>query len=253
MVVSITNRKGGTGKSTTAVNLAAELAANYGKTLLIDLDTQGHASIGVGVRASKQTKTIHQIFRDHSLLLSDCIVKTQWDNLLVCPADPLFEHGQIRERSILKERLQEAIRQEAIDFVVLDTPPSLDNLLLNALVASHYVLAPFIPHYLSLEGVRSLARVFFKVTAIDNPNLRLLGLLPVMINQRIQQHRRVTESIANQFGLNRVFEGIRADIRLVEAFEQQRPVRYYAPDSRGAEDYNRLTRQLIMTLSSVRE
>ncbi len=245
MVISITNRKGGTGKSTTAVNLSAELAANYGKTLLIDLDTQGHAGLGVGIRHTKGLKTVHDIFKDPTVNLMDCIVKTQWEDLYIAPADPLFGHNEVKDKGLLRDNLKYAITSEGFEFVVIDTSPSLDNLLLNALVASQYVLAPFMPHYLSLEGIRSLARVFFRITAMDNPSLRLLGLLPVMINQRVQQHRKVTHSLATQFGLNKVFEGIRADIRLVEAFESHQPVRYYAPDSRGTEDYKRLTGQIV--------
>ncbi|MGZ4991744.1 MAG: ParA family protein, partial [Methylobacter sp.] len=115
-----------------------------------------------------------------------------------------------------------------------------DVLLLNALSAANGVLVPYIPHHLSYEGVRQLMRVMFKVMSGDNPNLKILGFLPMMATQHIRQHRLVTGEVSRQFGAHRVMPGIRNDIRLAESFAVGKPIRYYAPKSRGAKDFAQL-------------
>ncbi len=245
IVISITNRKGGTGKSTTTVNLSAEFAIRGIKTLVIDLDTQAHATLGLGFKVNKDTPTVHSLFLEPEFIISKALFQTKWENLFIMPANPLFEHGKVSNNKLLKEGLGRAGIIEEFDFILIDTPPSLDSLLLNALVASDYVLVPFLPHFLSTEGIRSLARVFFKIATTENPSLKLLGLVPVMINQRIQQHRKVTENVSNQFGKNKVFSGIRTDIKLVEAFENYTPVKSYSPYSRGAADYEILADEVL--------
>lgn len=248
IVITITNRKGGTGKSTTTVNLSAEFAIRGRKTLVIDMDTQAHATLGLALSINKNSPTVHSLFCEPEFLLSKAIFKTKWENLFVIPANPLFEHGKALNNKILKEGLKSSGIIDEFDFILIDTPPSLDSLLLNALVASDYVLVPFLPHFLSTEGIRSLARVFFKVASTENPSLKLLGLVPVMINQRIQQHRKVTETVSAQFGKNRVFSGIRTDIKLVEAFENRTPVKFYSPHSRGAVDYEILAEEVLQEI-----
>ncbi|MDI1472370.1 MAG: ParA family protein [Thermodesulfovibrio sp.] len=244
-VISITNRKGGTGKSTTTVNLSAEFAIRGKRTLVIDMDTQAHATLGLGFSPNKNSQKVHSLFLEPEFILSKALFQTKWENLFIMPANPLFEHGRVSNNKLLKEGLKSAGIIEEFDFILIDTPPSLDSLLLNALVASDYVLVPFLPHFLSTEGIRSLARIFFKIATTENPSLKLLGLVPVMINQRIQQHRKVTENVSNQFGRNKVFSGIRTDIKLVEAFENHTPVKFYSPYSRGAVDYEILAEEVL--------
>lgn len=248
ILITITNRKGGAGKSTTTVNLSAEFAVKGKKTLVIDLDTQAHSTLGLGVVSNKNLPTIHSLFCEKDFLLTKAVLKTKWDNLFLIPANPMFEHGGVLDNSVLKKQLIASGITENFDFILIDTPPSLDSLLLNAIVASNYVLVPYLPHFLSTEGIKSLARVFFKIATTDNPSLKLLGLVPIMINQRIQQHKKVNEDVSNQFGLNKVFSGIRTDIKLVEAFENHSPVRFYSPHSRGAEDYEVLANEILNKL-----
>jgi len=243
--IAISNRKGGTGKTTVSVNLAAELAAMGLRVLLIDLDSQGHCAVGVSVKVGRSEPTIHHLFRGQATGLEAILRPTAHPNLHLAPADPLFDHGSgIRVKEVLEAELGRDAIQTRFDVVVLDTPPSLDALLIAALSLANGVVIPYIPHHLSLEGVKQLMRVLFKVKTDCNPDLRILGFLPVMVAEHIKQHRAVIGEIAHLFGTARLFPGIRNDIKLVEAFRFGQPVRTFAPRSRGAEDFGQLGRAI---------
>ena len=248
-VISISNRKGGTGKTTVCVNLAAELAALGHRVLLIDLDSQGHCALGVGLKSAANGTSVHSLFLDPDATLSQAIRPTALENLWLAPADPLFDHGSGARND---HRLRNAILGEGLaerfDLIIIDTPPSLDALLVNALIAATSVLVPYVPHYLSYEGVRQLMRVLFKIMTGDNRNLKILGFLPTIAADHIRQHRAVNGEMVKQFGARRVLPGIRNDIRLVEAFAAGLPIRLYAPASRGAADFAQLAQQLSATL-----
>jgi chromosome partitioning protein len=234
----ISNRKGGSGKSASSVNVAAELAARGQRVLLIDLDTQSHCAVGLGQKLARDTPTVHG-FLAGRYTLRQALQKSVWPGLHLIPADPLFDHGSAGSGEL---KLNDALRSEGLvddyDTIVIDTPPSLDSLLLNALCAADRVLIPFLPHHLSGEGVRQLARVLFRVSSQGlNERLRILGFLPVMLDLRIGQHRDVNASLAHQFGTNRLLPGIRTDIKVAEAFGHGKPVREHAPNSRAAADY----------------
>jgi chromosome partitioning protein len=251
-IIAVSNRKGGTGKSTVAVNLAAELAALGYRVLLVDLDTQGHCAVGLGIKSLPQALTIHKLFTDKQISLVDIILETAVPRLSIAPADQLFEHGS-GERDTL--RLNRALATPEVvsrfDVVIIDTPPSFDILLLNALVAANWVLVPYIPHQLSYEGIKQLMRVLFKVISTENPSLKILGFLPMMAMEHIRQHRNITGEVARQFGALRVMPGIRSDIRLAEAFSVGRPIRAYAPRCRGAEDFSALASLVVIMLKII--
>jgi chromosome partitioning protein len=237
----VSNRKGGTGKTTVSVNVAAELAALGLRVLLVDLDSQGHCAVGLGIKVSKGTPAAHDIFRSADARLATVVQASAFDNLALAPADPLFEHGEgLRDEGLLKRALAEAEIVANFDVVILDTPPSLDILLLNALTAANWVVVPFVPHPLSSEGVKQLMRVLFKIISGSNQQLKLAGFLPMMGNDTIRIHRSVTGDVAHQFGASRLLPNIRSDIRLAESFAAGQPIRYYAPKSRAAEDFARL-------------
>jgi chromosome partitioning protein len=248
-VVAICNRKGGCGKTTTAVNLAAELGGRKIPTLVIDLDSQGHAGLGLGIVATDRSRTIHALFGgtlDLDGALRPCVA----DHVHVLPADRMFEGASPQCEVRALDRL---IRSPEIsgrfEVVVLDTPPAFDPLLVNALTAADAVVAPIIPHALSAEGVRQLLRIFYRVATTIKPDLAMLGVLPVMYNDRIKHHRLVVDEITREIGVNKLLPAIRNDIHLAESFSARVPIRIYAPSSRGARDYTMMTDHLIENLA----
>lgn len=246
-ILAVANRKGGTGKSTTAVNLAAEFAARGWRTLVIDLDTQGHAGVGFGLRGLRDTASVHRLFRQPDFDLRQAVRPTGVDHVWLAPADPNFEEpGQASGGDADPQVLARALAALGGEFdrVVLDTPPSLGVALLAALAATDGVVVPLVPHHLAAEGVRQLARLILRVKSMVNPKLRMLGLLPMQADRRINLHRQVLGDLTRQFGAERLFGGIRTDIRLAEAFAAAQPVRLFAPRSRGALDYHLLAEEL---------
>lgn len=248
--IAVCNRKGGAGKTTTSVNLAAEFAALGCRVLLVDLDSQGHCAVGLGVKVKSGAPTVHGLFTNPQAKLLDTVCATSFENLSLAPADQLFEHGSgVRDELRLAQALADENIASRFDLVVIDTPPSLDLLLLNALSAANWVLVPYVPHPLSFEGVRQLMRVLFKVMSKQNPDLKVLGFLPMTAADHIRQHRTVTSDVSRQFGAARVLSGIRNDIKLAEAFGAGKPIRYYAPNSRGAQDFYDLSVCLTQLLA----
>ena len=237
----VSNRKGGTGKTTVSVNIAAELAAQGHRVLLVDLDSQSHCAVGVGIKVGKGTPTSHDIFRSADARLASVVQQTDFKNLSLAPADPLFEHGEgLRDEGLLRRALAEAEIILNFDVVILDTPPSHDILLLNALTAANWVVVPYMPHPLASEGARQLMRVLFKIISGSNQELKLAGFLPMMANDNIRIHSTVNSDVAHQFGAFRMLPTIRNDIRLAESFGAGKPIRYFAPKSRAAEDFAKL-------------
>jgi len=244
LIIAIANRKGGTGKTTTAVNMAAEWGRQGYRTLLIDLDTQGHAAIGVNSRECRQQGTnVHQLFHDPQLELMSLVKQTSVDNVWLAPADTDFCVHEV-EVVRLREAITTASITDQFQRVVIDTPPTLDGLLISGLAAAQGVIVPFVPHHLAEVGVQQLAKLFYQVATRHNPNLKLLGLLPVMYDRHIKLHQRVIAKLGKQFGKNRILRGIRANIKLAEAFEAGVPVSQYSPRCPGAMDYQLMTEEL---------
>ena len=247
--IVITNRKGGTGKTTVSVNLAAEFAALGLRVLLVDLDAQGHCAVGLGVRTGKDTPTVHQLFQNARTHLPDVVQDTPCPNLWLAPADTRFDTGGwYQGEGLLAREVQSQAVSEAFDLVVIDTAPSQDFLLLNALNAAEVAIVPYVPHHLSLEGVKQLMRIIFSVKAGINPGLKVFGYLPVMASEHINEHRSINGRLASNFGAEGPLAAIRTDIKLAEAFGAGKPIRHYAPRCRGAEDFANLSRDVASTL-----
>lgn len=253
-IIAVSNRKGGVGKTTLAVNLATGLADLGLSTLLIDLDSQGHCATGLGVCVEIGQSSVHQLFREPQSLLDPAICPTKIKNLSLAPADPLFEHGSSRcDTQRLAQALKSADLASRFDAVVIDTPPSLDDLMLNALQASDWVLIPYVPHYLSLEGIRQLMRVLFRVMSRTNTKLRIMGFIPMQVVDRVRQHRLIGGEISRQFGALRVLNSIRVDIRLAEAFAAGAPVSRFAPKTRATEDFKALSMEVLQRLLEAKQ
>jgi chromosome partitioning protein len=244
-VLAICNRKGGCGKTTTAVNLAAEWGARGLRTLLVDLDAQGHAGIGFGIRAERNAPAAHGIFAKPGFDLIEAVRPTASANVALAPADVRFD-GEARgaDVSCLGRQLGRPAIADRFDVVILDTPPSLGPLLVNALAAADAALVPIVPHALSGEGIGQFMRLFFHLRSTLRPGLALLGVLPVMANPRIAHQRSVLGEVGRDYGAGRLLPPIRMDIQLAEAFAAREPIRHHAPRSRGAEDYGRLAEDL---------
>jgi len=246
--IVVTNRKGGAGKTTVAVNIAAELARGGKRVLLIDLDTQGHCAVGLGVPLQRQMPTVHRIFIQSDATLRDSIIPTCVEGLFLSPADPFHHHG-LGENT---HRLQQAIQDESIaddyEYIIIDTPPSLDMLLLNGIMAANYVLIPFIPHHLSFEGARQLIRALFPIMTKEHRSLKILGFIPIQASDRIKLHLKVKGQMGREFGEMRLLPSIHKNIRLAEAFSAGKPIQLYAPHSRGAADFSQLTQEILTRL-----
>ncbi|MGI9212743.1 MAG: ParA family protein, partial [Methylococcaceae bacterium] len=149
-------------------------------------------------------------------------------------------------------RLRDAIESEGLaerfDLIIIDTPPSLDVLLINALMAANRVLVPYIPHHISVESMRQLVRLLFKIMTRQNRNLKILGFLPTLSAEHIRLHRTVNGQVGNEFGTARILPGIRNDIRLAESLAAGKPIRYYAPKSRSAQDFTQLRQEVLSQL-----
>lgn len=245
-VITVANRKGGTGKTTTVVNVAAEFGRRGRRVLVIDLDTQGHASIGLGCGLHVSGRpSVHDVFRQPELPLASVLIETPTKGVTLLAADTAFDGiGAEVSSLLLRNKLHELAQHREFDVVVIDTPPTLDVMLLNALSACHGVLVPFVPHFLAEVGVKQLADLFYKVAVTNNASLKLIGLLPVMLDRRTKLHKKVLSNLVGQFGENRMLRGIRSNIRLAEAFEHGQPVSAFAPKSAGAMDYYMLVEEL---------
>ncbi len=249
-IITVSNRKGGAGKTTVSVNLAATLAALGFRVLLIDLDSQGHCAVGLGIKVGREQRKSHDIFRASPCAISETIISSAYARLSLSPADQTFEHGSgSQDDTVLAKALNTPEIQHRFDVVVIDTPPSLDSLLLNALNAAHWVLIPFVPHPLSFEGIKQLTRVLFKVMSSSNPKLKILGFIPVMMANHINQHKQTMSNISNDFGGHRLLQGIRTDIRLAESFAAGRPIPYYDVKSRATADFVQLGKTIKTLLT----
>ncbi len=247
-VIAIANQKGGVGKTTTAINLSASLAISEQPTLLVDCDSQGNSTAGLGFAKDPARRTLYQ-----ALILDEpighIIAKTQVDGLDLIPADKNLVGAAVELVSMpdREYRLRSALSgiKENYRYIVLDCPPALDLLTLNALTASDSVLVPLQCEYLALEGVSELLDTLMRIRRTLNPSLAIEGILLTMYDERTTLSRQVAADLRSFFGAQ-VFETvIPRNVRLAEAPSHGKPVIFYDIHSRGAESYLQLAKEVI--------
>lgn len=247
-IISVTNQKGGVGKTTTAINLGAALAATGAQVLLIDLDPQGNASTGLGIDPASRKLTTYDILIDGAPL-EDVATPTATKNLFLAPSTTDLsstdvELGQRDNRIFL---LKDALTHSAImyDYVLIDCPPSLSLLTLNALVASNSILVPLQAEFFALEGLSQLLLTVRELRETANPALRIEGVVLTMYDARNRLSRQVEEDARSTLQ-DLVFKTmIPRNVRLSEAPSFAMPVISYDPTSKGSQAYNDLATELL--------
>ena len=248
IVLGITNQKGGVGKTTTAVNLAACLGAALHNTLLIDMDPQGNATSGVGVDKNSLENTIYDVLLNEAPA-SDAILKTTFDNLSVLPANIELIGAEVELVPIpfREQRLRLAIHDicDSFDYIIIDSPPSLGLLTINVLTAVHNVIIPVQCEYYALEGLSLLIETIQRVSQKFNPRLNLSGILMTMSNSRTNLSQQVIDEVKNYFGNVVLKTIIPRSVRLSEAPSFGKPIIFYDFRSSGSASYIDLCQEII--------
>ena len=248
-IIAVAQHKGGTGKTTTSINIGASLCA-LGKTvLLIDLDPQASLTLSLGIDPLEVEKSIHHILIDANVGIKDAMQKGPIPNLFVVPSHidlamvDLELAGKIGREKTLHRKL--ALVKEDFDFIFIDCPPTLGILTVNALTAADSVLMPIQCEPLTLYGAKHLLQIIGLVREETNANLKIEGVLRTMYDSRAKVSKEVCESIEQTFG-DIVFETIiRKRIKFAEGPIHETPINKYAPRSPGAEEYRNLAKEIL--------
>ncbi len=250
-IIAIANQKGGVGKTTTSINLATSLALAGQTVLLIDLDPQGNASTGLGIDRRQRSRGTYALLIDGTQA-ADLQLPTDIPGLTIIPADPDLAGAEVEMVSLERRehRLQDALHSgggdaRPHDYIIIDCPPSLNLLTLNALVAATAVLVPLQCEFFALEGISQLVRTVERVNRSLNPTLQLQGIVLTMFDRRNNLSELVAADARSFFG-DRVYDTvIPRNIRVSEAPSHGKPVHLYDPKSPGAIAYARLAEELL--------
>ena len=247
-VISIANQKGGVGKTTTAINLAASLAASEFRVLVVDTDPQGNSTSGLGIAKTDGMLTTYDVLSGKAAA-PDAILPTGYEGLSILPADKNLVAGNldlvdVDDRELVLRRATDSLR-DRFDYIIIDCPPALDLLTLNALVASDSVLVPIQCEFFALEGISQLMDTIDRVKSSFNQPLQIEGVLLTMYDDRTNLTRQVETDLRDFFGNDVFHTVIPRSIRLAEAPSFGKPILVYDPRSRGAESYIQLAKELL--------
>jgi chromosome partitioning protein len=247
-IISVASQKGGVGKTTTAINLGACLAQESRRVLIIDIDPQANATSGLGLNGNDQKSTIYEVLIGHAEL-AEAVLPTALANLDVVVSGQRLSGAEVELVGMMarETRLKQAVTKARgqYDYILVDSPPSLGLLTVNALTASDSVLIPLQCEYLALEGLTQLIGAIRLVQDHLNPGLRIEGVLLTMYDSRLNLSQQVAEE-ARKFFSERVYRtAIPRNVRLSEAPSFGKPIVLYDPHSTGAESYRDLAREVL--------
>ncbi len=245
-IVSFANRKGGSGKTTTTVNVAAGLAHLGKRVCIIDTDSQAHATISLGIKKSDE-RGLYSILVYNTDIYSE-MVDTYLNNLKIIPASRMlieYERQYSKDKSyrtLLAERINKIVGD--FDFIIFDTSPALSLLTLSSLIASKEVYIPMQTHFLAMEGLAEMVRLIYTINKLYNTDLKLKGIIPTFFSERTRLSKAIIEEIKQNLGENIILRPIRNNISLAEAPSYGKTIFQYNKKSNGAIDYYLLAKQI---------
>lgn len=246
-IIAVTNQKGGVGKTTTAVNVAYYLAKSGHKTLLIDFDPQGNASSGLGLDKQSLEVTMKDVILE-TRTLPEAILGTPYPNLYLAPTTPELANAEVElaQAHHRFSRLRNAVGScPEFEFIIIDCPPSLSLLTVNALIAAKYILLPVQAEFYALEGLGQLLETVKIIRKGTNPALDLVGVLPTMVDGRTSLSGQVYEEIKKYFPGKVFKQTIPRNVRLAEAPSHGVPIGVYDRFSKGARAYKAVTKEIV--------